>query len=421
MQQPEKLILTLQEELNDIIKATQNCVIRQQSFPKAPDLIKVAIGMRRSGKSYFLYQSIRELLAKKIPRECILYINFEDERLIPLTQQIMGQLIDAFFALYPENYDRTCYLFLDEVQNVEGWPLVVRRFHDKKNIQIFITGSSSKLLSKEIATELRGRTLSTEIFPYSFLEYQQAHHLPILTKPFGKKSLDISRKQLLEYFTQGGFPGVQGLTLMDRREVLQNYVETVVMRDIIERHNINNIALIRYLINSLIKNFSSPYSIHKFYQDIKSQGYQVGKETLYNYLQYIEDAYLLFTVPVYSESIRRTHGAPKKIYVVDNGLVNANLFSTSEKLGQLFENQIHLDLRRRGDTIHYFRTSEDYEVDFLSRKKNGELLLLQVTWDKNNPQTLLREERALSAAEKETGLKGRLIDLEMYIRDGLPD
>ena len=165
----QDILPTLQEEFRGALAQTKGQITsRQYKFPEAKNVIKVAVGMRRSGKTYFLYQTVRELLAKEIPLDRILYINFEDDRLLPIDHKAMGQMIDSWYTLYPANHNHCCYLFLDEVQNVEGWPVVLRRILDTKNIQIYVTGSSAKLLSKEIATSLRGRSLAIEILPYSY-------------------------------------------------------------------------------------------------------------------------------------------------------------------------------------------------------------------------------------------------------------
>ena len=164
----QKLIQILLGEFDDKLDHARDLIIRDAQFPDAPGKIKVAIGMRRSGKTYFLYQQILKMLSDGLNKRRILYINFEDDRLLPLNEQKLAKLVDAFYGLYPENHDRKCYLFFDEIQTVENWPMVIRRLHDTKNAEIFLTGSSAKLLSKEIATNLRGRSLAIEIWPYSF-------------------------------------------------------------------------------------------------------------------------------------------------------------------------------------------------------------------------------------------------------------
>ncbi len=244
--------------------------------------------------------------------------------------------------------------FLDEVQNVDEWPLVLRRILDTKNIKIYVTGSSAKLLSKEIATSLPGRSLSIEIFPYNYLEYLSAHHLNPPLKPFGQKALDYHRNYLLEYFRSGGFPGIQLMPQNERLEALQGYVETVIFRDIIKRYQISNITLMQHFISFLLKNIASPFSVNKFYNDIKSQGHKAGKDTLYSYLDYLEDAFLIFTVPIFTESLRHRQTTPKKIYAVDNGLVLANTLNLSDNLGKLLEIRfisIYVDKERKSSTI----------------------------------------------------------------------
>ena len=415
--QTSLILQTLQEELQATLASTAKSTPRSYQFPEAKNIIKVAVGMRRSGKTYFLFQTIRQLLSEKVPFNRILYLNFEDDRLLPIDHKTMGQMIDTWYSLYPENHNHCCYLFLDEVQNVEGWPLVLRRILDTKNIQIYVTGSSAKLLSKEIATSLRGRSLSIEIFPYNYLEYLMTHHQKLPSKPFGQRMLDQHRSHLLKYFHIGGFPGIQSMPPNEQLETLQNYVETVIFRDIIERHQISNVSLMNYFIHFLLKNVAAPFSINKFYKDIKSQGFKVGKDTLYSYLTYLEDSFLIFPVPIFTESLRHMQTTPKKIYAIDNGLVLANTFNLSENLGKLLENQVYLKLRRQGKKIFYYLTSDGYEVDFVTQDNKGKYEIIQVVWDSNDPHAMERELRALRQAEKELGFPGRILDHKHFITE----
>ncbi|CCB89147.1 ATP-binding protein [Simkania negevensis] len=410
------LLQTLIEEFRETIDATSGSIYRHYKFPDAQNAIKVAVGMRRAGKTYFLFQTIRDLIKQKVSIEQILYLNFEDDRIVPMDYKSMGKMIDLWYTLYPENHQKMCHLFLDEVQNIEGWPLVLRRLSDTKNLQIYVTGSSAKLLSKEIATSLRGRSLSIEIFPYSYLEYLDAHEIPPPSKPYGKKCMDHHRKHLLEYFQIGGFPGVQKLVSNLHLETLQNYVETVIFRDIIERHQITNIPLLKYFTQSLLKNVSSPLSINKFYNDIKSQGLKVAKDTLYSYLSYLEDVFLIFPIPLFTESLRKLQTTPKKIYAIDNGLINSTTFNTSQNLDKFLENQVYLDLRRQKKSVYYYITSQGYEIDFVVRDQKGNCELLQVVWDMDDVETRAREERALEEAKKELGFPGKIIDYTTYLQ-----
>lgn len=409
-----ELLVTLLNESFAEIEQARKSVPRNIRFPQTDKIIKVAIGMRRSGKTHSLYQKINQLFDQGIKKEQILFIDFEDDRLLPMTAKEMGQLLDEFYSIYPENHHKKCYFFLDEVQNIEDWHQVVRRYFKSKNVELTITGSSAKLLSREINTSLRGRSLSTEILPYSFDEFRIAHNLPNPQPPFGRQAYDVANKQMMDYFTKGGFPAVQLMETYDWRDTLQNYVDTVILKDIIERHKINNTALLKYLTKTLIINAASPFSVNKFYNDIKSQGYKVGRETLYNYIDYIEDAFLIFKVPLYSESVRAQHTISNKIYAIDNGLINALSLKIKNLYSKLLENQVYLDLRRQNKEIFYYNTKDGYEIDFVTVDKSGERELIQVTWDMNDPKTAEREQRALAQAEKELGIKGRIITSREY-------
>jgi predicted AAA+ superfamily ATPase len=416
----ETILETLQEEFRAALERSKTSTPRRYKFPTAEKIIKVAVGIRRSGKTYFLFQTIRELLNEGIPLERILYINFEDDRILPMDHKAMGQLIDTWYTLYPVHHQHLCYLFLDEVQNVEGWPLVLRRLLDTKNLQIYATGSSAKLLSKEIATSLRGRSLAIEIQPYHYAEYLNTHNLPVLSKPFGKKALDYGRSYLLDYFRVGGFPGVQFISATERIETLQHYVETVLFRDVVERHQIENIALLKYFMHSLLKNVGSLFSIHKFYNDTKSQGHKILKGLLYDYFSYLEDAFLLFAVPCFTESLRHLETKPKKIYAIDNGLIGATTFNLSSNFGKLLENQVYLDLRRQKKKIFYYQTSSGYEIDFITEDLEGKHEIIQVVWEGNDPKTQQREMRALQEAESELGFPAKLVDWTTYLKSVEP-
>lgn len=407
------LIKDLLSECYERIENPPPTISRETNFPDLNNKILVAIGMRRVGKTQFLLQHIQNLLKQNIPLSQILFINFEDDRLVPLTGKELGQLLDDFYTVYPENHDKVCYLFLDEIQSVDNWALVIRRFFDTKKVRLYLSGSSAKLLSKEIATSLRGRSFAIEIWPFSFMEYliSQKFAMP---KLMSKKTSDQCLALLEQYLHTGGFPEVVTMEASYRQQILQDYVDVVVFRDIIERYQITNIVLIKYMIKTLLKNNASLCSIHKLFNDLKSQGLSTSKATLYQYLSYIEDAYLLFMIPLYSESLRKTQSNPRKIYAVDPGLANAYILSREKNLGHAFENLIYLDLRRHGHEIYYYLTQERYEVDFFTRDKLGNQYLFQVAWDVTDKETLARETRALEVASNELKINGKLITPKNY-------
>jgi predicted AAA+ superfamily ATPase len=394
-------------------------VPRNVQFPEAPGKIKVAIGMRRTGKTYLVFEKISQLIKNHIDLTSILYVNFEDDRLLPLTSHKVANLVDAFYALYPENHDRKCYLFLDEIQNVENWPLLIRRLHDTKNLEIFLAGSSAKLLGKEIATNLRGRSLAIEVWPYSFEEYMKALNVSNEGSLFSQKKRDQFAKCFHRYLSDGGFPEVTFFDPNIQQQVLQEYIDIVIYRDIIERHQIKNTTVIKSILLTILHNIARPLSANKIYNDLKGRGFSLSREHVYEYMSYIEDAYVAFAVPLFDKSIRKIQTNPKKMYAIDPGMVRSVTMDYESDLGRLFENVVYLDLRRKGYEVDYYLTQQRYEVDFLAQTPKGEKKLFQVAWDVSNPKTLERELRALEIAKQELGVEGKLITLESYLQHGL--
>ncbi len=414
-----ELISTLHQEFLRNLTQLGLRVPREVDFPKVEGKIKVAIGMRRSGKTSLMQHKIHSLITQGVSPKQILYINFEDERLPHLDAQSLGELLDAFYTLYPENHHLLCYLFLDEIQNTEDWPRTIRRIFDSKKVQIYLTGSSAKLLSKEIATSLRGRSIAIEVFPFSFNEFLLSQQFTPSSAVMSRETWDQKYQYLLKFLDHGGFPEVITLETPDRVRILQDYVDVVIFRDIVERYGITNIVLIKYLIKILLNYSGRGFSVTKFYNDLKSQGFSAGRATVYEYLSYLEDAYLIFTVPLYSESVRKSQTNLKKIYTVDTGLIQACTLSFSKNWGRLFENLIYLDLRRRGDEIYYYLTTDGrYEIDFFTRSLDGTLHLYQVCWD-DTDEVYQREMRALTIAEKELKVQGKLVTLKSYLQEGL--
>ncbi|MGH2613590.1 MAG: ATP-binding protein, partial [Rhabdochlamydiaceae bacterium] len=197
------------------------------------------------------------------------------------------------------------------------------------------------------------------------------------------------------------------------------YLDVVIYRDIIERHNIKNPTLIKYMILSMIHTVGKPFAVNKFYNDLKSQGYQIGKDILYEYADHIEDAYLAFSVPIYDKSIRKSPTNPKKLYAIDPGMVRALTLDYEGELGRLFENIVYLDLKRLGCKVSYYLTSERYEIDFLAQTPRGHKKFFQVTWDMQDANTTERETRALQAGMKELKVDGEIITLDSYLREGI--
>ena len=409
-----ELLIEILQEFHEKMENFDLGICRDVEFSNIKNKIAVAIGMRRTGKTYLLMQKILQLMEDNIPLSQILYLNFEDDRLLPMNQEKLRHFIDEFYSLYPRNHDG-CYFFFDEIQNVEGWPLLIRRYLDTKKIAIYLTGSSAKLLSKEIATSLRGRSLATEVWPFNFKEFLTAKNISINLKLPGKKNRDQIKKYLKLYLIEGGFPEAVNLALATRIRLLQDYVNVVIFRDVIERHHITNISLVHYLIKMLLGNVGTSFSVNKVFNDLKSQGFAVSKTTIHDYLSYLEDVFLIFTVPLFSDSVRKTQTNPRKIYAIDSGLANAYIFNRDKNIGHWFENLIYLDLRRAGYKIYYYLTKDRYEIDFLTIDFLGKFSLIQVAWDVKDHETMQREQRALRCAEEELGVNGILLTSDNYV------
>lgn len=366
----------------------------------------VVIGMRRTGKTWFCYQKMEELLRDGLEKERLLYLNFEDERLLPFTAKDFQLILETYYRKYPSFKNKKCYVFLDEVQRIEGWDKYVRRLLDAEEVAVCITGSSSKLLSKEIATSLRGRSLATEMFPFSFAEFLAYRGVHIgEEKRFGSGMRATVQNHLDEYIRIGGFPEVQQYEDELRRQVIRNYVDVVILRDVVERHDVSNVAVLRALIRHIISAPATRFSINKFYNTLRSQGYSCTKNNLYDFMDHLVDAYLIYQMPIHarSEKVRRVN--PRKVYVVDAGLLESMSSGITEDRGAMLENTVYMHLRRHGLEPEYYITKDGAEVDFVITGKGRKRHLIQVCWDMSDEETRQRERSALLGAMEELRVK----------------
>ena len=383
---------------------------RETELPALSGKIDAIIGMRRTGKTWFLFQTMQHYLEQGIPKAAMLYLNFDDERLLPMTAAELGQIIETYYRIFPEHRDRTCYFFFDEVQNISGWEVWLRRLVDTERVQIAVTGSSAKLLSREIATALRGRSLSTEMFPFSFREALEHEEIEGSSAPRpGAKKRALLENRLRRYLLNGGFPEVQTVSDNHRIRILQEYVDVVILRDIVERYQVSNILPLRTLIRHLLATPATLFSVNKFYNDLRSQGLACGKNTLHDYFEYLKDAYLIYPVSIHSRSERTRRVNPRKVYVIDTGLANAFLHRPQSDWGRLLENFVFMELRRKGLAIEYYRTGNGLEVDFITTDRRDAQTLYQASLELRDEQTRNREVRALTTAMQETGIKAATI------------
>ena len=377
---------------------------RDARLPAVPGKAVAVVGMRRSGKTTFLWQCLADRLTAGAPREALLYLNFEDERLADLQAADLQWVVEEYYRLVPHLRDRRrVTFFFDEIQVVRGWDTFARRLMDSEQADLFLSGSSARLLSREVATSMRGRAMEVLIHPFSFREaLRHAGAEPDRSGSAWSKALRTEIDgRLREYLTVGGFPEAQGVPVRDRIDLLRTYVDVAILRDVIERHGVSNPLPLRSLQRHLLTNPTAPFSVQKFYDSLRSQGISVGKDTLHTLLGYLEDTFLVRVIALHTASERQRMIHPRKVYPVDPGLIPVYERTGRLNLGHALETAVLVELERRGCEVSYVRTGEGFEVDFLARSPEGHWMLLQVCADLADPGTREREVRALAAAAAE--------------------
>ena len=364
----------------------------------------VVTGMRRTGKTYVTYQRMRALVDSGIPIERIVHVNFDDDRLKGLKLEHLRFVGDVHAELFPDAARERCWYFLDELQDVKGWELYARRLLDSHLVQLCLTGSSSKLLSGEIATHMRGRSIDIEVFPLSFAEFLSFNSLvkKVPPAPYSSRTAGLLRHAMQRYLDEGGFPDVQGDDYRIRIKTLQGYVDAVLYRDVIERHEVPSVQSLRYTLEYIKYNFAHKISTRAISGVLKGLGLSDSREYIGDYLDWLEQAYLIHRVPIRTDSLSVRRMNPDKFYLVDTGLARAVTPKSDAARGWLLENLVFLALRRGDNKIEYFNTRKGDEVDFLvTDKLSKKRRLVQVAWDMSSPGTEARELSALKAARNE--------------------
>ena len=399
----KEIILDFQEE----VPATG--VPRRLEVATLPGKATVCIGPRRSGKSTFMFQLIGKLLASGVSRENILYLNFFDDRLHHLGRDGLAAVTETYFSLYPEKKNaQKVYCFFDEIQVVPGWESFVERLMRTEDCEVCITGSSAGMLSREIATQMRGRALSWELFPFSFREFLDFKGID------GDGPLSARRRLLVrhafdEYREIGGFPEVAGVDRRLRVKIHQEYWGAMLFRDLVERHDVSHPRAVSDLAHWLVDNTASLYSVNRLTGYLKSLGHRAPKSAVSDYLDWFEDAFFLFTVRIFDASLARANVNPKKIYCVDHALVRSVSSCILVNSGHLLENLVFTALRRATPDIFYYRSRTGREVDFVVRMPDGSRVLVQVCESLADPRTRRREVTALRDAMAELDLPSSVL------------
>jgi predicted AAA+ superfamily ATPase len=343
----------------------------------------VFVGIRRAGKSYILYQRIQQLLNSGIGWDEILYINFEDERLGNITAQDLNLLLE----IHMEMYGKRPILFLDEIQNIDGWEKFARRLADSK-YRVYITGSNAKMLSKEIQSTLGGRYIPVDIYPYSFNEFLAAKNIKLLpTTLYGTETKAEVIRLFNDYFRFGGFP--EGATLSSKRDYLSSLYQKIYLGDIAARHAIENTFALKIMFKKIAESIMQPLSFSRLTNIITATGIKVGKNTIINYLEYAKEAWLINQVPNIVGKLVDKETNPK-YYFTDNGILNLFLINN---YAPLLENLVAISLLRkygREDAVFFY--NQGVEVDFYIPECET---AIQVSYTISEQDTLEREAKAL--------------------------
>jgi len=401
--------MELREVLKEVILEAQQSswetgVARHLRVTPVARKAAVCIGVRRGGKSTYLFQRMKGLTGSGVSPQNILYLNFFDDRLRGLQQTGLGPVLEAYDSLYPEKKGiEKIYCFFDEIQAVPGWEPFVDRLLRNEQCEVFLTGSSARMLSKEIATQMRGRALSWEMFPFSFSEFLDLKGMEWQGALSTKKRL-LVQKAFGDYWETGGFPEVANLDRRLRIKIHQEYFQTILFRDLIERYDIPHPKAVSDLAHWLIDNAASLYSINNLTGYLKSLGHRVPKSSVADYLEWFEDSYFLFTVRIFDASLARANTNPKKIYCIDHALVTSVGSGILVNKGHLLENLVFVALRRSTADIFYYRTRSGREIDFVAQGPDRARRLVQVCESLAHPETRLRETQALAEAMREMKL-----------------
>lgn len=378
---------------------------RSLQLPLNKQRIVTVTGVRRCGKSSLLHLTISRLLASGVDKEQILYIGFDDERLANMDVSDFDEILQAYRLMYPDRPLSSVYMFFDEIQIVKGWELFVLRVYKSYCKNVYVTGSTAQMLSGEMSSALRGWPDEYTEYPLSFKEF--IAFKGVKANRYTEEGAALMANMFKSYLLTGGFPqAVLANVETERVKLLQAYFNTMLFRDMIEHYNISaSPSVVRYFLKRVFNNITKPSSVNNIYNDLKSQGLKLSKDSLYQWLDYACNIFLLHKVPKYSKSIIKQSTSLSKYYVVDFALAKSVLLPQSEEKGKALENAVYMHLARHlneNEQIYYF--NEGAECDFVIANDEGVKELIQVCWELDEFNTP-RECGGLCAASAATGCK----------------
>ncbi|MFH1457305.1 MAG: ATP-binding protein [Patescibacteria group bacterium] len=366
--------------------------------------IVIITGVRRAGKSYLMrliWQDIKN--NKKLTNNQVLYFNFEDEKLISFRAKDFDLLLESHLELLEPDENKDIYLFFDEIQNINGWDKFLNRLRENKKYKIFVTGSNATMLSKEISSKLTGRNIQIYLYPFSWYEFLKTQIIDFKENDLYDRE---KRIKVFKFFNQylkfGGFPEV---IITKQRFLLQEYLKNIIYRDIVSRYKIKYEMHLREIVSFLITNITNKVSLKNI---AKMTGIK-NINTIKNYLNYLENSFLFYSMPMYSYSIKQQIYNPDKLYICDLGVYNELSFKFSENKGQILENFVFMELKRKNKNIYYGEDKKYQEIDFVIIQKNKVCELIQCTCDINNSLTKKMELESLKKAMDNFKLKKGIV------------
>ena len=377
------------------------------------DLIKIITGIRRCGKSYFFKLIINFLIENGVNEENILLIDLE----LPKFNHIKTreQLDEIVLEFLEEHHDKT-YLFFDEIQNVSQWEISINGYFKLSNVDIYITGSNSKLLSKELATFLTGRYISIEMYPFSFNEFIDFKE-ELNQKAFFENEFNTDIENYFEeYISYGGLPVT--IDTKNHKEItLKDLYSSILLHDIVERYEIRNIGLFSRITKFILENIGNLISAHSIYTYLKHEKINITKSTIYNYLEYLQNAYILSKITREDLIGKKEINGSEKFYIMDQGFFKSQIEEKQLNIGRILENIVYLELLRN-DCKVTVSTINNYEIDFVCKKDNKKFYI-QVAYHLYDEKTIDREFRPLKQVDDNYPKYVLTMDRQDYSRDGI--
>ena len=385
---------------------------RESRLQLVGNMVSTIIGARRAGKSFRAMQAADELIAQKVLRSInqICLLDFDNPILSNMNATDLKLIQDTFLKLNPDFELTTPLLFiLDEIHKISNWEEYVIDLSRNPNWKVIVTGSSSKLLRDDIATELRGKAISSTIYPLSFSEFLEFKGFGY--KPGSTKGQAETRRLFDEFLKWGAYPALTGVEEYTKEALLREYFDTMILKDIIQRHNVSKPQQCIYLYNYLLSNISKSHTIMSAFRYLKQAGFNTSRDAVRAQVHWAEDSWLLSNISIYADSLKEQERNYKKIYAIDWGLASKNSLIWDGAYSRAFENMIFIHLYQKWHRIHYYLTKKKrQEVDFIAVDDHGRPgMAVQACMDIDQEDTLNRELEPMISTAKYFGIKENLI------------